>query len=205
MPQMYKVFVNDSLIILTDSLPKENKLPVFIFETLYIDNFLQNIIANPTKEILLLCTDLEQSRALFFENFKIVTAGGGLVLNSQKEVLFIYRNQLWDLPKGMTEAGETIEATALREVAEECGIDKLSIDRFLTTTYHYFYRNENCLKKTHWFLMHSNFEGVLKPQVEEGITEVVFKNKTATLKALQNSYANIKLVYNKYLDLQGYN
>ncbi|MDB2570905.1 NUDIX domain-containing protein [Polaribacter sp.] len=202
---MYKVFVNDSLIILTDSLPKENKLPVFIFETLCIDNFLQNIIANPTKEILLLCNDLEQSRALFFENFKIVTAGGGLVLNSQKEVLFIYRNQLWDLPKGMTEAGETIEATALREVAEECGIDKLSIDRFLTTTYHYFYRNENCLKKTHWFLMHSNFEGVLKPQVEEGITEVVFKNKTATLKALQNSYANIKLVYNKYLDLQGYN
>ena len=51
------------------------------------------------------------------------------ILNSQKEVLFIYRNQLWDLPKGMTEAGETIEATALREVAEECGIDKLSIDR----------------------------------------------------------------------------
>ena len=89
---MYKVFVNDSLIILTDSLPKQNKLPVFIFETLCIDNFLQNIIANPTKEILLLCTDLEQSRALFFENFKIVTAGGGLVLNSQKEVLFIYRN-----------------------------------------------------------------------------------------------------------------
>jgi len=53
--------------------------------------------------------------------------------------------------------------------------------------------------------MHSNFEGVLKPQVEEGIMEVVFKNKTATLKSLQNSYANIKLVYNKYLDLQGYN
>ena len=54
--------------------------------------------------------------------------------------------------KGDDEAGETIEATALREVAEECGIDKLSIDQFLTTTYHYFYRNENCLKKTHWFL-----------------------------------------------------
>ena len=53
--------------------------------------------------------------------------------------------------------------------------------------------------------MHSNFEGVLQPQEEEGITEVVFKNKKATLKALQNSYTNIKLVYNKYLGLQGYN
>jgi len=42
-----------------------------------------------------------------------------LVLNSQKEVLFIYRNEIWDLPKGMTEARETIEAIPLREVAEE--------------------------------------------------------------------------------------
>ncbi|MDA9316910.1 NUDIX domain-containing protein [Polaribacter sp.] len=205
MPQMYKVFVNDSLIILTDSLPKENKLPVYLFESLCIENFLQQIIANPAIEVFLLCADLEKSSALFFENFKMVTAAGGLVLNPQKEILFIYRNGIWDLPKGMIEKGETLETTALREVVEECGIENLSIDQFLTTTYHYFYRNEKCLKKTHWFLMHSNFEGVLQPQEEEGITEVVFKNKKATLKALQNSYTNIKLVYNKYLDLQGYN
>ena len=202
---MYKVFINDSLIILTDSLPKENKLPVYLFENTCVEEFVQNIIANPTKEVLFLCVNLEKSTALFFENFKMVTAAGGLVLNPQKEILFIYRNGMWDLPKGMIEKGESLETTALREVAEECGIENLSIDQFLTTTYHYFYRNEKCLKKTHWFLMHSNFEGVLQPQEEEGITQVVFKNKTATLKALQNSYANIKLVYNKYLDLQGYN
>ena len=202
---MYKVFVNDSLIILTDSLPKENKLPVYLFESLCIENFLQQIIANPAIEVFLLCADLEKSSALFFENFKMVTAAGGLVLNPQKEILFIYRNGIWDLPKGMIEKGEALETTALREVVEECGIENLSIDQFLTTTYHYFYRNEKCLKKTHWFLMHSNFEGVLQPQEEEGITEVVFKNKKATLKALQNSYTNIKLVYNKYLGLQGYN
>ena len=202
---MYKVFVNDSLIILTDSLPKENNLPVYLFENTCVEEFVQNIIANPTKEVLFLCVNLEKSTALFFENFKMVTAAGGLVLNPQKEILFIYRNGMWDLPKGMIEKGETQETTALREVAEECGIENLSIDQFLTTTYHYFYRNEKCLKKTHWFLMHSNFEGVLQPQEEEGITEVVFKNKKATLKALQNSYTNIKLVYNKYLGLQGYN
>ena len=202
---MYKVFVNDSLIILTDSLPKQNKLPVYLFEGLCVEDFLQKIIANPTIEVFLLCTNLEQSSALFFENFKMITAGGGLVLNPQKEILFIYRNDTWDLPKGMVEKEESIEATALREVAEECGIESLSIDQFLITTYHYFYRNEKCLKKTYWFLMHSNFEGILKPQEEEGITQVVFKDKMATLKALQNSYANIKLVYNKYLDLQGYN
>ena len=42
------------------------------------------------------------------------------VLNPQKEILFIYRNDTWDLPKGMVEKEESIEATALREVAEEC-------------------------------------------------------------------------------------
>ena len=57
------------LIILTDSFPKENKLPVFLFEFVVLIIF-SNIIANPIKEVLFLCTDLEQSRAVFFENFK---------------------------------------------------------------------------------------------------------------------------------------
>ncbi len=202
---MYKVFVNDSPIILTDSLPKANKLPVFHFENLIVEELLQKLISNSIKGALILCDNLENSIALFFENFKIVSASGGLVLNPQKKVLFIYRDQVWDLPKGMIEKGESFEVAAIREVTEECGIQNLIIDQFLTTTYHYFYRNTHCLKITHWFLMHSDFDGALNPQLEEEITQVVFKDKAATLNALQNTYANIKLVYNKYKDLQRYN
>ena len=53
-------------------------------------------------------------------------AGGGKVYNPKNEILFIFRNGKWDLPKGKAEAKETINLTALREVEEETGITGLS-------------------------------------------------------------------------------
>jgi hypothetical protein len=49
--------------------------------------------------------------------------------------------------------------------------------------------------------MTSDYTGELTPQLEEGITEVVFKNEAAITKALQNSYKNINLVYDTYLKM----
>jgi ADP-ribose pyrophosphatase YjhB (NUDIX family) len=200
---MYKVFVDDKPIILTDSLSKENNYPVYLFKNVIVEEILHKLKSNSIDGAIIFCSDLENSKDLFLKNFKIVSASGGLVLNAEKEILFIYRGNKWDLPKGRIEKGETIESTAVREVEEECGIENLTIDKFLTTTYHFFYQRKNKVKETHWFLMNSNFKGDLKPQQEEGITEVIFKNEKEALEALENSYANIKLVYNKYKDLQG--
>ena len=36
------------------------------------------------------------------------------------------------------------------------------------------------LKITHWFLMTTNFQEKLTPQLEEGITKVEFKNEAET-------------------------
>jgi 8-oxo-dGTP pyrophosphatase MutT (NUDIX family) len=47
--------------------------------------------------------------------FKVIEAGGGLVLNSKGEFLVIYRNGIWDLPKGKLEKGEDFQTAALRE------------------------------------------------------------------------------------------
>ena len=201
---MYKVFVNDAPIILTDSIPKENKYPIYLYEYLKVGDIIRKLTSNSFPGVLVLCVDLEASKAEFFKNFNIVTAAGGLVVNSKKEILFIYRSNTWDLPKGGVEKGETIEETALREVAEECGIEDLKIDQFLITTYHFYYHKQNTIKVSHWFLMYSDYEGPLVPQEEEGITEVVFKNQEATLLALKNSYSNINMVYNKFKDLQGF-
>ena len=54
-------------------------------------------------------------------DFKKITAGG-LVVNQYNEVLFIFRKNLWDLPKGKIEFYETLEKAALREVIEETGV-----------------------------------------------------------------------------------
>ena len=43
----------------------------------------------------------------------VVKAAGGLVYNHKKEILFIYRNSKWDLPKGGIEKGETKEEAAM--------------------------------------------------------------------------------------------
>ena len=63
-----------------------------------------------------------------------------------------------------------IETAAIREVEEECGVFNLEIVKKLITTYHIYYQNGMKLKKTHWFLMHSDYNKELVPQLEEGIT-----------------------------------
>ncbi|UAM98581.1 NUDIX domain-containing protein [Polaribacter litorisediminis] len=195
---MYKVFVNDTPIIITSSLKKENNYLAYRFNEIVFDEILHQLKNNTINGIILYSTDLEQDWRIFTQNLKVVPAAGGLVLNAKKEVLFIYRNNTWDLPKGKIEKGETIETAAIREVEEECGISNISIDKKLLTTYHIYNQDGLNLKETHWFLMYSDYQKELIPQLEEGITQVVFKNKTEIEAAFQNTYANIKLVYDTY-------
>jgi 8-oxo-dGTP pyrophosphatase MutT (NUDIX family) len=129
----------------------------------------------------------------FLKKLPNVIAGGGKVLNDDGDVLFIYRNDKWDLPKGKTEGNETIEETALREVEEETGVSGLSIVKPIETTYHIFKRNgKHKIKITYWFEMKTSFTGPLFPQENEGITKVVWLNQEEQIKALDNSYANIR-------------
>jgi 8-oxo-dGTP pyrophosphatase MutT (NUDIX family) len=195
---MYKVFINDKPIIITSSSKKENIFPVYNFRNIVFDEVLNKLKDSDINGIVLFSSDLENDWLTFLKNMKVISAAGGLVLNPKKEVLFIFRNNYWDLPKGKIEKGESIETAGIREVEEECGIYNLSIQRKLITTYHiYFYKGIK-LKETHWFLMTSNFDKQLVPQLEEGITEVGFKNEKETDEALKNTFANIKLVYDAY-------
>jgi 8-oxo-dGTP pyrophosphatase MutT (NUDIX family) len=195
---MYKVFINDKPIIITSSSKKVNNFPVYLFKNIIFDEIIMKLQNEPLKGINIYSTDLENDWNSFLQHLEVVPAAGGLVLNDEKEVLFIYRNNIWDLPKGRIEKGESIETAAIREVEEECGIFNLSIEKKLLVTYHIYFQHGIRLKETHWFLMTSDFKGVLKPQLEEGITEVVFKNEHQTKEALHNTYANIKLVHDTF-------
>ena len=130
------------------------------------------------------------------EKIPVKKAGGGLVYNKNRDVLFIFRNGKWDLPKGGCDKGEDIEACSVREVEEETGVDKLKITRKLQKTYHVFKRNGVYrLKITHWYEMISDYDGILVPQANEGIEKVAWLNSEEIKQALKNSYENIKLLF----------
>ncbi len=137
----------------------------------------------------------ESSEKLFeqFKNlYKVVEAAGGVVMNAENEVLFIFRNNKWDLPKGKLEKGESIEDCAVREVAEECGITPPSLGKFLRTTYHtYEHKGMQVLKPTYWYAMHTVSKETLTPQLEEGITEVRWVAKSEFPMILENTFPNI--------------
>ncbi len=107
-----------------------------------------------------------------------ITAAGGLVYKSQKknqpQVLLIFRNGVWDLPKGKME-DETVQECAVREVAEEIGSSEFPIiKQKLTETYHeYEQEGVRYGKTTYWFSMQfQEIDDSFNPQTEEGIEKV---------------------------------
>jgi len=193
---MYKVFVNDCPIILTDNKKNTINFNLVHFETIQVDEIVEQIFQHKLAGITLFCENLEECWIKFQTNFKSQKAAGGKVLNANNEVLFIYRFNKWDLPKGKLDKGESISECAIREVEEECGITNLQIIKSLETTYHiYQEKGKTILKTTYWFLMHTDFVGELTPQSEEGIEQVIFKNEAEAKLALENTYENIKLLF----------
>ncbi|HTB24417.1 MAG TPA: NUDIX domain-containing protein [Puia sp.] len=126
------------------------------------------------------------------ENRILVKAGGGLVINENKEILFMFRRGKWDLPKGKLDPGESLESCAQREVKEETGISNLELLRFLLITQHeYEERGQVILKETHWWLMKANSNQKLIPQTEEDITELKWIGPSDFEIIYQNTYPGI--------------
>lgn len=126
--------------------------------------------------------------------FKKIIAAGGLVLNDKNELLMIFRRGKWDLPKGKLDDGESIEDCALREVKEETGLQKVSLEQFAGLTYHqYFdtYSNQEVIKETHWFTMYAPGMQELVPQTTEDIEVIEWVDKKNVPGKLNNSYPNI--------------
>lgn len=131
------------------------------------------MLAHKRDLFYVLCPDAKVFLKQVMQSVKVIEAAGGLVKNENKDLLFIYRNDKWDLPKGKIEKGETIKEAAVREVEEECNITIFKRGEKICKTYHtYIYRNEVVLKKTHWYKMKARGQNKLKPQREEGITDV---------------------------------
>ena len=122
----------------------------------------------------------------------LIHAAGGLVENEKGEILFMYRRDKWDLPKGKLDEGETLAQCAVREVQEETGISQLELKEFLLVTEHiYEERGVSVLKKSHWWLMKTSSTQPLTPQREEDITELKWIGAKDFHIVLSNTYPAI--------------
>ena len=195
---MYTIFKNDSSIILTDDGNMALKKHHFLWKDIQGDKALDDILSINNAEVYLIDDDLDGMWEEFKQKFKIIEASGGIVKNDHDQVLFIFRNGIWDLPKGKIELGEGREEAGLREVEEECGLRSLQLGNFIGTTYHVYEEKEiQILKISYWYKMFSNQKD-LTPQLEEGITDLKWVGQSDLNLILNNTYPNISLLLDRY-------
>lgn len=193
MRNMYKVFVNNKPIILTSEVSEDKLYKTYPLKYVDLPRVIRSFRRTTNKGVYLYHRNKDKLLNKFLKKFPNVIAGGGKVYNKEGKVLFIYRNDKWDLPKGSVKSKETIEEGAIREVEEETGVKGLKIKKPLETTYHIFKRNGRYkIKITYWFEMYTKYDGKLIPETSEGITKVEWLGKKKQAKALENSYANIR-------------
>lgn len=195
---MYKVFVNDKPIILSNEVTSDLDYEFCYFNEVGIEEILHKLRHTKAVGYYVYHKDLDFLWNKFQSCFEVIEAAGGLVIRDEK-LLLIYRNELWDLPKGKGEKGESMEQTALREVAEECSVFNLIIEKHLQNTYHIFFEdNMNKLKITHWFTMSTTFVGDPVPQKEEGISVAKFITIENIADLYPKMYANINDLLKEY-------
>ena len=193
---MYTIFVGDKPIILTTKVEQETDFKSYLLKSVNIGKVIKTLSNTDLKAVHLVGKNPDKLLKKFLKLLPNVVAGGGKAYNAKVEILFIYRNNKWDLPKGKIEGKETIEETAIREVEEETGVKGLKIVKPLPTTYHIFKRNGiNKLKQVYWYDMSTDYDGKLKPEKKEGIFKVRWKGPEKIKKALENSYVNIKILF----------
>jgi len=193
---MYKVFVNNRPLFLTNTIEKETDFQLFLLNSVDIEQLVSKIYKDKVHKAILYHPDEQEILSTLKSKIPVERAAGGLVYNSKGEMLFIFRNGKWDLPKGGIEKNEGKKEAAIREVEEETGAVKLKITDKLQKTYHIFKRNGKFkLKITHWYKMETSSDAPLSPQLEEGIDKAVWVSPDQVPKLLENSYENIKLLF----------
>ncbi|SEN03434.1 ADP-ribose pyrophosphatase YjhB, NUDIX family [Chryseobacterium taichungense] len=197
---MYKVFVNEKKLLLSKQ--SENLEKTLGYENVTSLEIALDLLENTSvKELNVFGENIDEIWSQFQSLFRIIEAAGGIVNNPEGDILFIKRLGKWDLPKGKMEKGESREESAVREIEEETGLRDVELVRFINTTYHiYVERNgDKILKCTHWFEMNFKGEDTSKPQIEEGITEVAWKN-TAQIEeeVFPSTFKNIKLIIKEF-------
>jgi 8-oxo-dGTP pyrophosphatase MutT (NUDIX family) len=205
---MYEVFWNDRKIVITQPDNIQIIKEAVRFENINSpeevkDWFMSFTRSQRVSAVLMHPVAKEFWEGIFVPAFNPVPAAGGIVIRNEK-LLFIFRNGKWDLPKGKIDPGESAEVAALREVAEECGIEGHRITKILPSTFHIYQSpytdsfGQWILKETHWFEMSYQGNESGTPQINENITKIKWFTKHELEEVLANTYENLKSVISIY-------
>jgi 8-oxo-dGTP pyrophosphatase MutT (NUDIX family) len=203
MARNYKVFIESkclefSQFVVNDKISHKSTLYESLNSLISVEN-----IFNLSSDCVIRCSDPKREFKAFKQHFIYIKAAGGIVFNGSA-YLFIERNDKWDLPKGKIDKGESARQAAIREIAEECNLSGHYIVSKICNTYHtYYYNNVNILKKTKWFFLRVDPHQTkdLKPQIEEGITQIRWFKLEEFEIIRKNTYESIKLVLDEYLKI----
>jgi 8-oxo-dGTP pyrophosphatase MutT (NUDIX family) len=196
-----KIYFDDKPVYLCDTLNKELTEILHHPDAIFIDELSAPAIKSLLHEItkpafhagVMLHSNIENLKKAFFKNFTAIAAAGGITQNDKKELLFIYRLDKWDLPKGKAEPGEDLQTCAVREVQEETGATGLTVQKKVGETYHtYNAFGKHFLKTTHWYYLTCPSQQKLVPQTEEDITAIKWVKIKNTAEVLRNTYPSIK-------------
>jgi 8-oxo-dGTP pyrophosphatase MutT (NUDIX family) len=185
---MYKVHFENRFIVVSSEPDRLQKYG--LFHKFYATDELYRLIGEfqadkSIQSLNVYGTDIKYLWKIFRIYFTEVGAAGGLVKHTSGRYLFIEKKGKLDLPKGHIEPGEEADVCALREVSEECGINGHLIVKPITPSYHtYSWEGISYLKKTNWFLMSYDGDMITEPQIDEGITKVIwlFPDELNTIK-----------------------
>lgn len=200
---MYKVFIDNTEMVFTNS---EVEIGRGFYDVKFhedtdgLKNVLKIIDTQKDSKILVFCKQPEQAIKKVFHGFHFMEAAGGIVKRNDT-YLFIERFGVWDIPKGKIEKNEQPWEAAIREVEEECGIEKPTISHLIGHTFHtYMYKAKPTLKKNWWYALNYDGDQTLKPQEEESITQAIWVDKNKWKMIESNTYASIREVLKQAKD-----
>ena len=193
---MYKVFFNQKPLILTDKIQYiSDTEPLLFIKYSSVTQIIKALKSSKNSKVFLYHKDMDKLWRGFKKKFPIVEAAGGLVKRTDNKLLFIFRNNKWDLPKGGVEKKELIIDAAKREVTEETGVSDVIVEKKISETYHIFKKGKRFrLKKTYWFKMSTSYMGKTNPQTEEGIEKTKWVSNKNIEDILNDAFENIRII-----------
>ena len=193
---MYKVFFNQKPLILTNKIQYlSDTEPLLFIKYTSVTQIIKALKSSKNSKVFLYHKDMDKLWKGFKKKFPIVEAAGGLVKRTDNKLLFIFRNNKWDLPKGGVEKKELIIDAAKREVTEETGVAEIIVEKKISETYHIFKKGKRFrLKKTYWFKMSTTYMGKTNPQTEEGIEKTKWVSYKNIEDILNDAFENIRII-----------